>query len=378
MGKKNILFMNHGQMLGGAEESLGLLLKHIDRDKYHPVVLAERRNKRFIKYLKDIDIKIINFEFIYGNPLKNIFKILKSVRKLDNIVKEENIDLLYANTAKTHKLSCLYKVLYNRSIKNIYHIRELNAKWRIFDREIVPGQTCRAIAVSEAIKTRYVDEIGFKPDNIKIVYNSAESQKSYSSLDLRKQYGIKEKKFLAGCAGRIATRKGYENAIKAVSEISEKDDIFLLIAGEEQKSEDNYKNKLQKLVVEKDMNDRIFFTGYIDNIELFMKELDVFIMPTLRNESFGRTVLEAMLCGIPVIGTDVGGIPEIIEDGKNGFIVESGNFRQIAEKLKYLMENKNILEKMAKYAEKSSSEKFSVNNYITGVETVITETFKDE
>jgi len=103
--------------------------------------------------------------------------------------------------------------------------------------------------------------------------------------------------------------------------------------------------------------DDIQFLGKQDAIEELMSLADLFILPS-ENESFGLAALEALACGVPVISTNVGGLPEVNEDGKTGFLCEVGDVRTMANKALLLLENENLLEEFRLNA-RAKSEQFT-------------------
>jgi glycosyltransferase involved in cell wall biosynthesis len=115
--------------------------------------------------------------------------------------------------------------------------------------------------------------------------------------------------------GRLGARKGLDLALQALSQVDDSD-IEFLIAGT-----GRHKSHLQRLVTELELDDSVQFLGQVPNPQLpaLYSSADVFILPS-RYEGFGLVVLEAMACGTPVIGSEVGGIPTAIGGKKAGMI----------------------------------------------------------
>jgi glycosyltransferase involved in cell wall biosynthesis len=109
----------------------------------------------------------------------------------------------------------------------------------------------------------------------------------------------------------------------------------------------------------------IQFTGWIENKDLdaYYQKASIVVMPSIWVEAFGGVILEAMSVGRPVIGTKVGGIPEVIDDGVNGYLVEPGNADQIAEKVIKLFSDENLLKDFGRNA-REHAENFSIENYV--------------
>ena len=113
------------------------------------------------------------------------------------------------------------------------------------------------------------------------------------------------------------------------------------------------------------IQDKIEFKGQLSLEETrnVMKNCYCLILPSL-SEGLGRVLIEAMALGKPVIGSNVGGIPDLIKDGQNGFLFEVGNTEELAEKLKTLLNNKILVVEMGKRGREFVQDKFSNEKYI--------------
>ena len=130
------------------------------------------------------------------------------------------------------------------------------------------------------------------------------------------------------------------------------------------------KGNLERLTEELNLKKNVFFAGYIEDIDLpeYYGFADVFCLPSInlngQTEALGVVLLEAMACGTPVIGSDVGGIPDIIEDGYNGFLVPEKSPKDLADKIIELLSNRKLAEEFAANGLKTVREKFSWDRVI--------------
>ena len=155
-----------------------------------------------------------------------------------------------------------------------------------------------------------------------------------SRAKARSELQIKETEKIILFVGTLRAVKGVKYLIQAMSIMGQNSinaRLILVGNGEERQS-------LQGLTKELDLEEDVTFVGKVPNEEIpqYMIASDVFVLPSL-SESFGIVNLEAMACGLPIVATKVGGLPEIIEEGKNGFLVEPKNLEQIAEKVRLLL-----------------------------------------
>jgi len=95
--------------------------------------------------------------------------------------------------------------------------------------------------------------------------------------------------------------------------------------------DESYKDDLVRLLKKKRISENFIFLGHINNIENFLYSMDIIVQPSLFDETFPCSIIEAMACGKLVIGSKVAGIPEQIKDRKTGFLVNPGNVRQLTK-----------------------------------------------
>src|SRR4030095_10023516 len=138
-------------------------------------------------------------------------------------------------------------------------------------------------------------------------------------------------------SGWIKESKGHEDAILAVKElVNRKRDVELILMGV---ASPRYLKELQEMVRDEDLQGYVRFHEFRDNPFPVVHEADVVLLCS-KNEAFGRVTVEAMLLKKPVIGTNSGGTPELIREGYNGLLYEPGDYRQLADKIEYFIEDR--------------------------------------
>jgi D-inositol-3-phosphate glycosyltransferase len=164
--------------------------------------------------------------------------------------------------------------------------------------------------------------------------------------------------------GRIVPRKGVDNVIRALTFINSEEKIRLIIVGGEQDENDNSPNpelsRLKMIAAESGVADRVTFAGRKgrDILKYYYAAADLFVT-TPWYEPFGITPLEAMACGTPVIGSNVGGIKYSVEDGKTGFLVEPDAPRVLGEKLSQVLGDSAVLSYLKRNAVKRANALFT-------------------
>ncbi|HXV78456.1 MAG TPA: glycosyltransferase [Candidatus Binatia bacterium] len=167
-------------------------------------------------------------------------------------------------------------------------------------------------------------------------------------------------------AGVLTPLKGIHHLINAFGLISACfADARLVIAGMEQNK--GYAADLRKQIADLNLGATVHFTGPLPQSELArrMAGASVLVLPS-HSEGFGRVVLEAMATGTPVIGSRVGGIPELLDDGVRGFLVPPGDERALAEKISWVFENRDRAQTMGQVAHAFAAQLFSTARYLQG------------
>lgn len=162
--------------------------------------------------------------------------------------------------------------------------------------------------------------------------------------------------------GRLVEQKGIKYLIMSMKYvIKEFTNCKLLVCGSGSESVN-----LKNLTNELELNNNVIFTGHIKHEELpiYYTSADIFVMPSIEthqgeNEGLGIVILEAMACGTPVIGSNVGGIKDIIKDNKNGFLIKPKNPEDIANKIIKLLQDEKLKQKFSMEGLKLIKDKFS-------------------
>lgn len=164
---------------------------------------------------------------------------------------------------------------------------------------------------------------------------------------------------------RLVPKNGIEILINAIVEVKKNmPDIQCWILGDGPEKE-----SLKLTVKSLKLDENVLFFGSVpyDDIPKYLHEADVFVRPS-RSEGMGNSFVEALAAGLPIIGTPVGGIPDIIKDGETGLFVKVDNAKDLAEKIKRLLNDKNLSEKIVENGRKMAEERFSWNKIANSYE----------
>jgi glycosyltransferase involved in cell wall biosynthesis len=165
--------------------------------------------------------------------------------------------------------------------------------------------------------------------------------------------------FNVGLIGRISEFKGQHLLIEAVQRLNNEGiRVQAWIVGDA--FEVKYLNQLKKMTKDFDLVDQIHFPGFYENPMELMSCLDAVVLTT-KKESFGLVLIEAMHAGVPVIGSDAGGVPEIIDHRKTGLLFETWNSVSLAEMIKQLVLDEKLRKDLAKNGQLKASRQFDLD-----------------
>ena len=191
--------------------------------------------------------------------------------------------------------------------------------------------------------------------NIKSVHNAIDVDKFQCLYqDIRKKLGIDKNEFLILTISRLTQVKGLDILIKGYATFLEKGiPSRLIIVGKGE-----LKNNLIELAEKLGIKKNILFIDFVSNLADYISSCDVFVM-TSNYEPFGMTAAEAGVVGKPIIVSKVGGLIEIVEDGKTGFHFEVNNFNELANLFEKLSKNQSLRKELGVNAKNRIIEKFS-------------------
>jgi glycosyltransferase involved in cell wall biosynthesis len=248
---------------------------------------------------------------------------------------------------------------YSRLNPNEKFMVSFNWFLRIFEESMLKRSN-RIIAVSDFTRRELLQYYKVQADKIRVIHNGVDTRKFQPATDKRKakqELGFNPDDIAVLSVGRLYARKGLFTLIESMPAVVRSfPRAKFVISGKGQS------NEMKKLVAHAQklgVNGNIVFTGYYPDRKLprLYQAADVFAFSTFY-ENLPFAVLEALSTGLPVVTTRVGGIPEMIESGKNGFLVQPFNSRELSDRILYLLEHPAAASEMALLARKVILERF--------------------
>lgn len=189
------------------------------------------------------------------------------------------------------------------------------------------------------------------------IYNGISARKLKESTEqVKHRLGVSDEDFLIGLVALFEERKGHEYLIRAIEKVSNPK-VKLLLEGDGPLLE-----AMQILVKKLNLQDRVIFIGDEENVFDFINALDLFVLPSIRNEDFPNVILEAMSLGKPVVATSIAGIPEQIVDGETGIVVAPKSVDALSVAIEKLAGDDALAKSMGEKAKMRFNEHFTVRN----------------
>jgi len=374
-----VLLINHDSEVTGASGVLLELVKWLKQKGYECFVIIPA-NGLIEKKLNELDIhyKVIKYvkwwmtEMDKTLSLREVNK--KLIRRLFSLIintllfitwtfrekKNLNYDLIVTNTIVV-PAGIFLKFLLKKP--HIWYIHEYGYEDHelkfIFGRKIsfyLMNKFTDIFLVNSKAVFDYYKKI-FPESKLRLLYYGVDLNYYQASILFP---NITKNKFTCAIVGRIVKNKGQEDAILAVSELKKQGiDIDLWIVGE---GDYNYKKYLKKLIRKHNIETNIKFLGRILPPFEIVKKADVCLMCS-KSEAFGRVTIEYMKLGKPVIASNSGANPELIKEEFNGFLYKTGDFKDLAEKIKYFYNNPEEIKRMGGNAQKFAIDNFNLNKF---------------
>ena len=354
-----------GTAYGGSETYILNVAKNLSDDFNVGLILGKGKFTNDFNSLADENIiKYLSVPFISRNSK---FSALLRKTKLHEKINDFDIEAItiMASTRKINKFisdSDILEVQYSTESlifpflqKNIKKIVHFHGPWLpplyAHSKNIVNKYADAFITCSKWSKKLL--EQTHNIENIKVIYNGVDANffKPGNSEDFTLQQDYNHDLPRIGTVGRLSSAKGTDLLFKVASELEGIAEFFAVGPYEE-----NFiKNNLKKAT------SNFHFLGPLPNNALppFYKFIDCFVLPSFE-ETFPVTVLEAMSCGKPVIASNVGGIPEAIDDGYNGILCETGNYVLLKELILKVINEENLRINISKAARQKVLEKFTI------------------
>jgi glycosyltransferase involved in cell wall biosynthesis len=361
MKRINILHLITDLGPAGAENLLLNIARHVDQERFRMVVGYIYGSGTLASEIGKADIKVVDLS--RGGNIDPWLII-----RLILLIKRERIEIIHTHLVHASIAGRIAGKL--AGVKNIvttrhyayYHKEKGLVNW-IERRTAIFNN--RFIAISNAVKKYMVERENYEPEKITVIYNAVDMDlfdTRDSEINRRKNDD-----FLIGSVGRLDPSKGYDTLLRSMpAVIREFPMAKLMVMG------DGAQRKyLEELCANLGIAEQVTFLGRKTPAEVrgFLEKIDLFVLAS-HWEGFGVALIEAMSAGKPVVATQVGGIPEIVDDGGCGFLVPPCQPQVLADKIVSLLRDRELSLEMGKKGRKRAETLFSLDRMMAELENV--------
>lgn len=306
----------------------------------HDITIMTCATNAYIEEYKKHHIKIIELKSLK----KHSWSVIKQIH---NYIKQHHIDIVYAtesNGIPNASFGCIgtkaKMIAYRGTSGGMYKTDPSNYLCMLHPR--INGVICVSTAVTVNVKNKVRSSI---KQNVETIYKGHDLNWYQDPATNLESLGSNETNFNVVCVGSPRAHKGTHILLEAAKELSDIQDLRIILVGDKLN-----KQPFIDQIAHSGMAERILLTGFRNDVPAIAKACDLLVLPSLSKEGLTRTVLESLSNGTPVLASANDGVVETIKEGVNGYLVPIGDATAIAERIRYLYQNRETLAELANNA----------------------------
>lgn len=349
--RKKVMQITHSLAMGGLQQVLLNLCRHIDRSMFDISVVCLKELGVFAKKLHELDIEVI---LIPHTKRTDYFTFVK----LAHILREKKIDIIHTHNTQPFIDGTLAALLAGvKTVVHTDHSRVFPDKPRYMVAErVLSNFAYKIIGVSDTVVNNLMHYEKIPKGRMLTIHNGINAEDYELSVNIkntRRELGLYDSSPVLGISSRLSHLKGISYLLKSMCDIRRvHKNVMLLIIGDGPE-----RKQLEQETIALGLQKQVLFLGERENIQPFFKIFDIFVLPSL-SEGMPICLLEAMASGCPIVTTKVGGVPEMIENGKNGLLVNPANSEDLSKAILSLLENESLRHSLAIEGKRIVRERF--------------------
>ncbi len=373
---KKIIIIHQSSELYGSDKMLLLLLTYLDKSLFLPVVIIPN-NGPLKEALEDLHIevhiapvlKVYRAIFKPKNGLLFLKDFKSSLLFLENLHKKHHFDLVYSNT-----LAVLLGMFFARKhkVKHLWHVHEIinhpKAIAQLYPK-LLNANADAIVCNSKATLQNLSLRLSKLNPKLHLIYNGIETQNDLSSKSTKEDFGFQSSDTVVTLVGRISRLKGHQWVLNTIiSELNEVENLKFLFVGSAIEGQEFYLENVAQFILKNQLQSKVKIVPFTKQLSNIWAVTDIALMPSTEAESFGLVAAEAMLAQKPVIGSDLGGLSEIIVPHQTGFLVQPFNEIHLKNAILKLHENPNLRQEFGVAGRNQIIKNFNITNHVLQME----------
>jgi glycosyltransferase involved in cell wall biosynthesis len=370
-----LLFVDHASGMGGAENSLLLLLRHLPRERWQPALACSGGAVADAARAAGIETHPLSFPRLRRSP-RFALDWFSTAQQLAALSRSLGAAALYANTTRAALYTALAARLARRPF--IWHMRdfwlsESEPAFLVGDRFLkwlLLKMAAVTVVNSRAVQRQLPDS-----KKVNVVHNGLEIDEFDPALDgnsLREALGISSSAPVVGMVGRLRPWKGQERFLRVAQRVCEQIPgvRFLIVGGSPLGGDDSFRRHLEQMVVELGLEQAVVFSGHLADVRPALAAMDLFVHPG-DPEPFGLVNIEAMAMEKVVVAFAHGALPEIVEHNVTGLLVEPENEAALAQAIVSLLEDEPRHAEMGRHGRRRVEEQFTMQRVASEIDHIL-------
>jgi len=357
-GRVNLLQLIRGMGIGGMERVVRDLCRHLDKNRFNVMVCCLSKRGRTGEELQKEGYKV----YLCSEKAK-LNRYTKGW-EIRDILRRERVHILHSHNTQAFLDGLVgAKLAHTPVFVHTDHVREFPDRIRYMAAEKMASYFVdEIVGVSQHVRQDLIEYERISPDKISIIHNGTDFSPCKNSAVIhavKEEFNIRPEERVVGCVARLRPQKGYELFMRTAARIlKEMANVKFLIVGDGEEYE-----KVANLCNELGIRGKVRLAGARADVERILPVFDVFLL-TSHYEGMPVCLLESMASGVPVVATAVGGVPEVIQDGVSGCLVQSRDPDGIARVVVGLLRDDDLRKRMGEAASHAYQVNFTVTRMV--------------
>lgn len=357
--KHRVLFLSHAFMVGGAEEMVLNLVRHLP-PRFEPAVMCINQAGPIGDEIKNtgVPFSVLGLTPGLAHPA-DLLRLRDAVHAAQPTIVHTFLltGSLYGRFAA---MMANIPIVIGTEVNIYQRKRALHAR---LERWLMRG-TDAVIASASSVKDYYVQQIGADPDKVDVIYNAVDWTQLQSTIgrdEFRASIGVPAGVPVAGIIARLTEQKAHRVLFAAVASHPQLASLHLVVVGDGE-LRDDLRSRAESLGI----SGRVHFLGARRDLGNILAAVDMFAMPSYW-EGLPLSMVLAMGAGLPVVASRVAGIPEVVQDGVSGLLVDPGQSDQLGNALAALVQDRGLRTRLGDAARAFAWPRFGIDGYVASI-----------